>query len=131
MQLRADTMNIDTDRLTAKQARTLIARARGNKYRNRRVTIDGLKFDSVKEGKRWRQLTILERSGVINALRRQVRIPLIVNDVLVCTYVADFTYTDETGRKVYEDAKGYRTREYRTKAKLFAALHPGFSINEV
>lgn len=120
-----------TDRLTAKQARTLIARARGNKYRNRRVTIDGLKFDSVREAKRYKQLAVLERAGLIDALRRQVRFPLIVNGVLVCTYVADFTYTDESGRKVIEDAKGYATREYKTKARLFAALHPGLSISEV
>ena len=131
MQLRADTLNIDTDRLTAKQARTLIARAKGNKYRNRRVTIDGLKFDSVKEGKRWKQLATLERAGVISSLKRQVRIPLIVNDVLVCTYVADFTYLDENGRKIYEDSKGFVTREFRTKAKLFSALHPGFQITTV
>lgn len=120
-----------TERLTAKQARTLISRAKPSKYRNRRVTVDGIKFDSVREAKRWQELAHLQRAGVINGLKRQVRVPLIVNDVLVCTYVADFTYTSENGQKVYEDAKGYSTREYKTKAKLFAALHPGLQITEV
>lgn len=120
-----------TDRLTAKQARTLIARARGTKYRNRRITIDGLKFDSVREAKRWKQLATLERAGVINSLKRQVRFPLIVNECLVCTYVADFTYINEAGQKVVEDSKGYVTREFKTKVKLFAALHSGLSITTV
>jgi predicted nuclease of restriction endonuclease-like RecB superfamily len=131
MQLKIAEVTLDADRLTAKQARTLIARHRGNKYRNRRVTIDGQRFDSVKEAKTYKQLATLERAGVISNLKRQVRIPLIVNDVLVCTIVPDFTYTDESGRKVYIDAKGFATREWKTKAKLFAALHPGFQITTV
>lgn len=120
-----------TDRLTAKQARTLIARARGNKYRNRRVVVDGLKFDSVREAKRYRQLAVLERAGVINSLKRQVRFPLIVNDQLVCTYIADFTYVNEAGQKIIEDSKGFATREFRIKSKLFASLHPGLQITTV
>lgn len=131
MQLKVSEVTLDADRLTAKQARTLIARARGNKYRNRRVVIDGLKFDSVREAKRWKQLATLERAGVINSLKRQVRFPLMVNDKLVCTYIADFTYVDESGQKVIEDSKGYATQLFRTKAKLFAALHPGLSITTV
>lgn len=131
MQLKIAEVTLDADRLTAKQARTLIARARGNKYRNRRVVIDGQKFDSVREAKRWKQLTVLERAGVINSLKRQVRFPLMVNDKLVCTYIADFTYVDESGQKVIEDSKGYATQLFRTKAKLFAALHPGLQITTV
>lgn len=131
MQLKIAEVTLDADRLTAKQARTLIARQRGNKYRNRRITIDGQRFDSVREGKRWKQLVVLERAGVINSLKRQVRFPLMVADKLVCTYIADFTYVDQDGHKVVEDSKGFATREFRIKSKLFAALYPGLQITTV
>ena len=74
-------------------------------------------------------LSLLEKGGKIEDLRRQVRYPLSVNGVLVCVYVADFVYR-ENGKEVVEDVKGFRTKEYRLKAKLFAAVM-GFAIEEV
>ena len=76
----------------------------------------------------------MERAGQIANLKLQPRYPLVVNDKKVCTYVADFSF-DERGKggdwtPVVEDAKGFRTREYITKAKLFEALH-GFPVREV
>ncbi len=50
-----------------------------------------------------------------------MRFPLRVNSELICTYVADFCYT-ENGKYIVEDVKGTRTREYVIKAKLMKAL---------
>lgn len=55
-------------------------------------------------------------------MQRQVRFPLEVNGVLVCHYVADFVYV-EAGRRVVEDAKGFRTPIYKLKRRLMLALH--------
>ena len=103
-----------------------------SKFRNRRVEVDGLKFDSVKESKRWAELQFMERAGEIKNLQRQVRIPIVINGVKVCTYIADFTY-EELGGVVVEDVKSEFTRKdpvYRLKNKLMKACH-GIDIREV
>lgn len=106
------------------------------KYRNEKVTIGGLKFDSKKEGARWGALCVLERAGKISDLRRQVRIPLLGRDGLirsekgrVLVYVADFVYRLPDGSEVVEDAKGFRTKEYILKRAVLAAQ--GVNIKEV
>ena len=94
------------------------------KYGNRKVTVDGLSFDSVKESRRWADLCLLQRAGKISSLSRQVRLPLKVNGQLVCTFIPDFTYTED-GRQVIEDVKSPITRKhpvYRIKVKLLKAL---------
>ena len=67
---------------------------------------------------------MLERSGAITALQRQVPFDLKVNGHLICRYIADFTYTQATtGEIVCEDAKGVMTPAFRLKAKLMEAVH--------
>ena len=95
-----------------------------SKFLNRKVTVDGLSFDSQKEARRWGELSLLQRAGQISDLSRQVRLPLRVNDQLICTFVPDFTYF-ENGRQVIEDTKSPITRKhpvYRIKVKLLKAL---------
>lgn len=72
-----------------------------NKYRNNKVEYDGIIFDSKKEAKRYAELKLLERTGRIKELRRQVPFTLIprINDQngkciqRACKYYADFVYT--------------------------------------
>jgi hypothetical protein len=90
--------------------------------------VDGIRFDSRKEAGRWVELRALEAAGAIAAIRRQVRIPIIVNGVRVCAYVADFVYV-ERGRWVVEDTKGFRTAIYKLKRKLLKAAC-GIEIRE-
>lgn len=98
-----------------------------SKFHARKTVVDGITFDSKREAKRYGELKLLERAGEIRDLQRQVRYELI--PAFECggkryrpmSYIADFVYTDvSTGDKVVEDCKGYRTPEYRLKAKLFA-----------
>lgn len=102
-----------------------------SKYGNRKVVVDGVTFASAREARRYDQLKLLQRAGVIRDLELQKRFPLRVNGNLVCTYICDFAYHDNVrGLGIVEDAKGFRTREYINKAKLFEAIH-GFKIVEV
>lgn len=103
---------------------------RANKYGAVKTIFGDEVFDSRREAARWIELRHLQTAGEISGLERQVRFPLKVVGKLICTYVADFVYRDKAGVLVVEDSKGCRTREYITKAKLFAALH-GFPIREV
>ncbi len=83
---------------------------KGNKYRNIRTTVGEMSFASKKEAKRYGELLILQKMGLISELRTQVWFKLIVNGVKVCIYVADMTYT-ENGKEVVEDVKSAFTRK--------------------
>ena len=67
-----------------------------NKYHNKKVEYDGIKFDSVKEKNRYIGLKQLERLGVIQNLQRQVKYELQpsfkLNEKTIrsITYIADF-----------------------------------------
>ena len=103
-----------------------------SKYHNKWVIIDGIKFQSEKEGKRWQELRMLERAGEITLLARQVKIELVPKSNLfrAVYYVADFVYVDKrTGKTVYEDVKGVRTDVYKLKKKLLYWRH-GIEIKE-
>lgn len=106
-----------------------------SKYHNRKVIVNGEKFDSIKEYHRFRELQLLERAGDISGLRRQVPYLLIPTQKedgkcieKACYYFADFEYT-ENGVKVVEDAKGVRTADYIIKRKLML-LEYGIRIRE-
>ena len=106
------------------------------KYKNRTVTLNGEKFDSHKEARRYGELVLLERAGQISHLERQVKYELIPSQRVdgkvverACTYVADFVYV-ENGKKVVEDTKGFRTKDYIIKRKLMLYVH-GIRIKEV
>ena len=107
-----------------------------NKYRNKKVCYNGIAFDSKKEARRYSELLLLKRAGVITDLQMQVPFVLIpsqrINGKVVereCKYIADFVYT-ENGKKVVEDTKGMKTDKYIIKRKLMLYIH-GIQIKEV
>jgi len=107
-----------------------------NKYRSKKITADGLTFDSRKEYFRWHELSLLEKAGKITGLQRQVRFELIpsqrVDGKVVerpVHYVADFVY-QEDGQTVDEDTKGSNTKDYILKRKMMLHTH-GIRIREV
>lgn len=109
--------------------------AKPSKYRNRKVTVDGITFHSAKEARRYGELKLLVRDGEIDRLELQPRVPLKVGGKLVCTYVGDFSYwtrtpLGENDQHIIEDVKGFKTEVYKLKAKLFEAIH-GFQVREV
>ncbi len=99
-----------------------------SKYGNKKVEINGIKFDSKKEGERYLVLKDMEKCGEISDLILQPRLPIIINDIKVCDYIADFQYTDNN-TVVTEDCKGFKTAIYRLKKKLVKACL-GIDIKE-
>ncbi len=91
------------------------------KYRAKPMQIDGLRFPSQKEGKRYLELRELARLGKIQNLELQPRYRLAVGGNHVCDYVADFRYFAE-GKMVVEDVKGFKTRVYKLKKRLMKAI---------
>lgn len=102
-----------------------------SKYRSQGTTVDGIRFDSKKEARRWCELKLLEKAGEISNLERQVPIPLYGKEGPILTdsgkrqrtYVADFRYCDSrlNGAVVIEDAKGFETPEFKLKKAILAA----------
>lgn len=102
------------------------------KFRNIPTEVDGLKFASKREAKRYGELKLLERLGQIQGLcadKSQLRYPLKVNGTEICKYEADFRYREKE-QTILEDAKGFKTPVYRLKRKLMRAIY-GIEIQEV
>ena len=122
------------DAISTDEYRAMLAGEKPRKYRNEPVMVDGIRFDSKAEARRFGELRMLEMAGEITALECQPRYRLEVNGVKVCDYVGDFRYVDtETGRVVVEDAKGgdaTKTRLYKVKKRLMLACH-GIEVEEI
>lgn len=107
-----------------------------NKYHNKKVIIDGIKFDSKKEMQYYIKLKMLEKAGKIRDLKLQVPFTLIETfkrgdkTYRKMKYIADFTYYDDKDTLHVVDTKGYRTKEYELKKKLMAWKF-GIEIEEV
>lgn len=108
--------------------------AKKSKYGNNKVEVDGITFDSEKEAKRYGQLKMMQKAGMIAFLKLQEKYDLVVNENKVCSYIADFVYTDaKTGQEVVEDVKSEMTRKlplYRMKKKLMKQVF-NIEIKEV
>lgn len=109
--------------------------AKASKYGNRRITHQGMTFDSRRELTRWLHLVVLQRAGEISELERQVVFVLAPAVVIqgrkrpALRYIADFVYVDSTGQTITEDVKGKITEGYRIKRHLMAVM--GIEIKEV
>lgn len=97
-----------------------------NKYGNRKVTIDNIKFDSKKEARRYEELKLMEKTGLITNLVLQPRYELLKGfkrrgkTHRKIEYIADFKYFDnERQVEVIEDVKGVSTSVFSLKMKLF------------
>lgn len=110
-----------------------------NKYFNKKVIVDGIKFDSKKEAKRFTELKLLKRAGLIKELELQKTFelqPKYTNNkgehIRAITYKADFFYYDNKKEQyIVEDTKGYRTDVYKLKKKLFEYVYSDFTIKEL
>lgn len=104
-----------------------------NKYRNRKIVVDNIKFESNLEAERYRQLKLLQRAKQISNLRLQV--PFLLQEGFKkngkthrkIEYVADFVY-EENGQTVVEDTKGMKTETFKIKQKLFEYKYPDLNL---
>lgn len=100
-----------------------------NKYGNKKITVDNILFDSKKEAKRYQQLKLMEKAGLITNLALQPK--FILQDSFVyknrtyrkIEYIADFSYVRvEDDILVIEDVKGLKTDVYKIKEKMFLKM---------
>lgn len=86
-----------------------------SKYHNARAEVKGMRFQSGREASGVASLILLEDQKKIFSLRLQVRFPLHAGLI----YTVDAVYLDEKLKVHVIDFKGFSTKEYRLKKKLF------------
>jgi hypothetical protein len=96
-----------------------------SKYRNRRVKVDGITFDSVAEANYYGQLKLRVAAGDIKRFHRQV-----IFDLAGVTYRCDFQVIHNDGTVEYIDVKGAMTKAYIRSKKQVLAMY-GVEIREV
>ena len=113
-----------------------------HKYNAKKVIIDGHKFDSKKEGRRYEELRDMEEAGLITDLELQPRFSWTTtysaNDRTMTSnrffYKADFLYFCSENKIVVEDVKGYKFgpayATFKRKRKIVEHLY-GIRIIEI
>jgi hypothetical protein len=84
---------------------------------------DGLKYDSLFEAAYANELFLRQRAGEIQGYDSHPRLDLRVNDKHVCYYKVDFAVYHNDGSIEYVECKGWESREWKLKWKLFEALY--------
>ena len=111
---------------------------RRTKCGNRKTSVDGIEFDSIKEARRYTELKLLQQAGRIAELELQKEFELIPAQYEYfprygktgkrlqdgkrcieksCVYKADFAYKQD-GLQIVEDVKGYRDPASAAYAKF-------------
>lgn len=110
---------------------------KANKYSAKKIEYDNIIFHSKGEMKRYSELKILEKKGLIKDLILQPRFLLQESFVYEgkkyrkIEYVADFQYYDNAINKiVVEDFKGFKTKEYNIKKKMFLYKYKKYKFIE-
>jgi len=100
-----------------------------SKYKNVRAEAKGLRFQSGHEASEIGKLIIAEEHHLIFGLRLQYPFPLQGGN----KYIADAVYLELVNGRleiVVADAKGFKTKEYKIKKKLFKEMY-GIEIREM
>ena len=108
--------------------------AKKSKYRNIKVELDGYKFDSKKEAKRYADLKLEMRAGTITNLELQPKFRFEINGRRLrekrhrakqITYTADFRYMRD-GVEIVEDVKSaatLKTNLFKVKKALYETIY--------
>jgi hypothetical protein len=97
-----------------------------HKYHNKPTEVDGFKFQSKKEAKRYEELRDMRELGEVLWFMRQPPFDLPAG----VKYRADFLVFWKDGSYTVEDVKGFKTDIYILKKKLVEAAYP-FKLIEI
>ncbi len=99
---------------------------RRHKYNARsQVCSQGHRHDSMGEAGYCDTLALLKSVGDIKSYETQVTFPLKVKGKTITTHRVDFVVVGKDGRKAVHECKGFSTREWGLKKKLFEVCYPG------
>lgn len=96
-----------------------------SKYNSKKITIDGISFDSKDEAKYYEALKIMESKGEIQAFELQPKFTLMESfkkdgkTYREMTYTPDFVIYHNNNSTEYIDVKGMTTQQGEMRIKLF------------
>lgn len=98
-----------------------ITKQKTNKFRATPTEVDGIRFPSILESKRYLELKQQQEQGKITELKLHPKVTLLPT----IPWELDASYL-ENGVLIYEDTKGAETRDFKVKKKLWALFgeHP-------
>lgn len=96
-----------------------------HKYMARRTTCgQGHSHPSKLEANYCDTLYMLKASGDVIKIEHEPVYELVINGILICRHKPDFKVWYKDGTVSVQECKGWATREWRMKKKLFSALFP-------
>lgn len=94
-----------------------------SKYRAVPTVVNGIRFASKAEARRYQGLLLMEKAGKISGLQLQPSFKFHCG----VSYRADFAY-EENGLPIVEDVKGMRLPLFNAKAKMFKFHYPKMEL---
>ena len=107
--------------------------SRVTKYGNRPPMVDGFRFDSIAEAKRYKELKLMELAGEIRDLVLQPKFIFEYRGVRIGSYKGDFKYLlIHSPVPIVEDCKSEptKTQAYRLRKRMMLAFH-GIELREI
>lgn len=104
------------------------------KYRNKKVEVDGIKFDSREEASFYLDLKTMKERGEVISFELQPRKILIPSykkygkTIGAITYTPDFFVRCSDGREIYIDVKGFATEPSKLRKKIFDYVFPDLTL---
>lgn len=113
-----------TVNLTRQEAKALLSKPKRTKYGNKKVTVDGIRFDSKREAEYYAALKLREKAGEVIGVELQRPFALLGNNgMLIATYKADFCFWDNVADRFRViDVKGVETKDFKLKKKMMLGL---------
>lgn len=94
-----------------------------SKYGARKKEYNGTVYASAFEAKYAAQLDWRKKARDIKDWKSQITFNLTVNKTLICKYIIDFVIIHNDDSTEYIETKGFETRDWKIKRKLFKALY--------
>ena len=110
--------------ISRQEAQALLAKPKRSKYGNKKVTVDGIRFDSKREAEYYAALKLREKAGEVIGVELQRPFALLGNNgMLIATYKADFCFWDNVADRFRViDVKGVETKDFKLKKKMMLGL---------
>jgi len=111
-----------------------------NKYGAKATVVNGIRFASAKEARRYQELLLLQKAGEIDNIELQPEYvlvyPFVYNGVKYrgVKYRADFRYRvvkNGTVDFVVEDSKGFKNAVYKIKKQMLLSMYPKINFVEM
>lgn len=124
--------------MTTRKGAGIPRQRRISKYGNKGTIVDGIKFSSQKEARRYMELKLMKQAGIVRDFEMQPK--YLLQDafrkngklIRAIYYIADFKVTYADGREEIEDVKGaYMTEVFKLKWKIWDKRYPDLTLKIV